>query len=58
MPPPRLITFVTLVGQMLIAVEWLHVLLLLLHWAHKYLCCESTALTLSVVPHVLQVVSS
>lgn len=35
MPPPRLITFVTLVGQMLIAVEWLHVPQLLFYQAHK-----------------------
>ncbi len=35
MPPPHLITFVTLVGQMLIAVEWLHVPTLLFRQAHK-----------------------
>ena len=35
MAPPRLITFVTLVDQMMIAVEWLHVPPLLFHQAHK-----------------------
>ncbi len=35
MPPLLTITVVTIVGQMLIAVEWLHVSTLLFYQGHK-----------------------